>query len=118
MGLMHGRVQGDCLVILDSFALPVQGTETRVNAGNEALEYMSQYTESTEKVRSIRSSSIHRSTWTDECGLGRQARERDRMVSLSSWIWMLALWYRCIHSVVQPEVPRSIRRCGGTCFSV
>lgn len=50
MGLMHGRVQGDCLVILDSFALPVQGTETRVNAGNEALEYMSQYTESTEKA--------------------------------------------------------------------
>lgn len=50
---MHGRVQGDCLVILDSFALPVQGTETRVNAGNEALEYMSQYTESTEKVRLV-----------------------------------------------------------------
>jgi COP9 signalosome complex subunit 5 len=50
MGLMQGRVQGDTLVILDSFALPVQGTETRVNAGNEALEYMSQYIESSEKV--------------------------------------------------------------------
>jgi len=50
MGLMQGRVQGDTLVILDSFALPVQGTETRVNAGNEALEYMSQYIESSEKA--------------------------------------------------------------------
>lgn len=51
MGLMQGRVQGDTLVILDSFALPVQGTETRVSAGNEALEYMAQYIESSEKVR-------------------------------------------------------------------
>lgn len=50
MGLMQGRVQGDCLVVLDSFALPVQGTETRVNAGNEAIEYMSQYINGSEKV--------------------------------------------------------------------
>lgn len=52
MGLMQGRVMGDCLVILDSFALPVQGTETRVNAGNEATEYMTQYIIASEKVRS------------------------------------------------------------------
>lgn len=50
MGLMQGRVQGDTLVILDSFALPVQGTETRVSAGNEALEFMAQYIESSEKA--------------------------------------------------------------------
>lgn len=50
MGLMQGRVQGDSLIVMDSFALPVQGTETRVNAGNEALEYMVQYLEGSEKV--------------------------------------------------------------------
>lgn len=50
MGLMQGKVQGDSLVIMDSFALPVQGTETRVNAGNEAIEYMVQYTAESEKV--------------------------------------------------------------------
>ncbi|KAF8317097.1 Mov34-domain-containing protein [Clavulina sp. PMI_390] len=50
MGLMQGRVQGDCLVILDSFALPVQGTETRVNAGDAAFEYMAQYNDSSEKA--------------------------------------------------------------------
>ena len=50
MGLMQGKVQGDSLVIMDSFALPVQGTETRVNAGNEAIEYMVQYTGESEKV--------------------------------------------------------------------
>ncbi|THV07255.1 Mov34-domain-containing protein [Dendrothele bispora CBS 962.96] len=40
MGMMQGKVVGTTLVIFDSFALPVQGTETRVNAGAEAMEYM------------------------------------------------------------------------------
>lgn len=38
------------LVIVDSFALPVQGTETRVNAANEANEYMVQYIQGSERV--------------------------------------------------------------------
>ncbi|KAI0037538.1 Mov34-domain-containing protein [Auriscalpium vulgare] len=50
MGLMQGKVVGDSLVIMDSFALPVQGTETRVNAANEANEYMVQYIQESEKV--------------------------------------------------------------------
>lgn len=51
MGLMQGKVVGTSLVIMDSFALPVQGTETRVNAANEANEYMVQYIASCERVR-------------------------------------------------------------------
>ncbi|KIP09733.1 hypothetical protein PHLGIDRAFT_18515 [Phlebiopsis gigantea 11061_1 CR5-6] len=50
MGMMQGKVVGTSLVIVDSFALPVQGTETRVNAANEANEYMVQYHESSERV--------------------------------------------------------------------
>ncbi|KAH9939870.1 Mov34-domain-containing protein [Amylocystis lapponica] len=50
MGLMQGKVMGNALVIIDSFALPVQGTETRVNAANEANEYMVQYIEGSNKV--------------------------------------------------------------------
>jgi len=50
MGLMQGKVVGRSLVIMDSFALPVQGTETRVNAQNEANEYMVQYIGESEKV--------------------------------------------------------------------
>lgn len=42
---------GDALVVMDSFALPVQGTETRVNAANEANEYMVEYIQGSEKVR-------------------------------------------------------------------
>jgi COP9 signalosome complex subunit 5 len=43
MGLLVGRVAGDTMVVTDSFALPVKGTETRVNAGAEADEYMVEY---------------------------------------------------------------------------
>lgn len=50
MGLMQGKVVGNSLVIMDSFALPVQGTETRVNAANEANEYMVEYLESSKAV--------------------------------------------------------------------
>jgi COP9 signalosome complex subunit 5 len=50
MGLMIGKVVGDTMVVLDSFALPVQGTETRVNAGYEANEYMVQYLTSVQRV--------------------------------------------------------------------
>nr|ASF90281.1 hypothetical protein SPAR01397 [Bartheletia paradoxa] len=59
MGLMQGKVdiyQSDSgipkarFLILDSFALPVTGTETRVNAGNEANEYMVQFLESAKSV--------------------------------------------------------------------
>ncbi|KAI0084710.1 Mov34-domain-containing protein [Irpex rosettiformis] len=50
MGLMQGKVVGNSLVIVDSFALPVQGTETRVNAAEAANEYMVQYIEGSSRV--------------------------------------------------------------------
>ncbi|ETW76043.1 Metallo peptidase M67A [Heterobasidion irregulare TC 32-1] len=53
MGIMQGKVMGDSLVIVDSFALPVQGTETRVNAASEANEYMVQYVSGSEKAKRL-----------------------------------------------------------------
>ena len=47
---MQGKVVGNSLVIVDSFALPVQGTETRVNAAEAANEYMVQYIEGSSRV--------------------------------------------------------------------
>ncbi|KAF9586251.1 COP9 signalosome complex subunit 5a [Lunasporangiospora selenospora] len=44
MGLMQGKIQGNTIIIMDAFALPVEGTETRVNAQIEGYEYMVQYT--------------------------------------------------------------------------
>ena len=32
MGLLLGKVDGQSMIVMDSFALPVEGTETRVNA--------------------------------------------------------------------------------------
>ena len=40
MGLMQGKVKGDTFWIMDSFALPVEASETRVNAGAEGDGYM------------------------------------------------------------------------------
>ena len=43
MGLMQGYVDGTALIVTDAFRLPVEGTETRVNAQDEANEYLVEY---------------------------------------------------------------------------
>lgn len=50
MGLMLGKIDGPNMVVMDAFALPVEGTETRVNAQAAAYEYMSTYIEAAKKV--------------------------------------------------------------------
>lgn len=45
MGLMQGQITGDSFVVTDTFSLPVEGTETRVNAADEANEYLVSYLE-------------------------------------------------------------------------
>ena len=40
MGLLLGKVEGQVMIVMDSFALPVEGTETRVNAHVQAYGYM------------------------------------------------------------------------------
>lgn len=52
MGLMQGKIDGDTFIVMDAFALPVTGTETRVNAGSEGEEYMVQYQTMCQEVRS------------------------------------------------------------------
>ena len=48
MGLMVGKIdpddpRGPTMIVLDCFALPVEGTETRVNAQADAYEYMVEF---------------------------------------------------------------------------
>ena len=52
MGLMQGKVRNNEFIVLDSFPLPVEGTETRVNAGAVADEFMIRYTETAERLLS------------------------------------------------------------------
>lgn len=46
MGLMQGYILSETFVVTDAFRLPVEGTETRVNAQDEANEYMVSYLQS------------------------------------------------------------------------
>lgn len=50
MGLLLGKVDANTMIVMDSFALPVEGTETRVNAQAQAYEYMTAYIESAKHV--------------------------------------------------------------------
>ena len=44
------QVDANVMVVMDSFALPVEGTETRVNAQAQGYEYMTAYIESAKQV--------------------------------------------------------------------
>lgn len=50
MGLMQGKTDGDGIIVMDAFALPVEGTETRVNAQAEAYEYMVDYSQTNKQA--------------------------------------------------------------------
>ena len=101
---MQGKVVGHSLVIMDSFALPVQGTETRVNAQNEANEYMVQYMQESEKVRDRASKLDDKLIYSCFISTGGTTRECDRLVPLSSWVRLLAIRHRCQHSNEQSEI--------------
>ncbi|AAS50625.1 ABL146Cp [Eremothecium gossypii ATCC 10895] len=45
LGMLLGYVQDEMIVVVDSYRLPVEGTETRVNAQMESYEYTVQYLE-------------------------------------------------------------------------
>lgn len=50
MGLLLGKVTANTMIVMDSFALPVEGTETRVNAQAQAYEYMTAYIDAAKQV--------------------------------------------------------------------
>ena len=110
MGLMQGKAIGSTIIIMDSFALPVQGTETRVNAQNEANEYMVEYIQESEKV-GFDGLITFLLRFNVRFLSGRPTRKRHRMVSFSSRLWMLAIWHRCKHSIDKSKVSRPIRCC-------
>lgn len=50
MGMLQGKIHQDTFIVIDVFALPVEGTETRVNAQAEAYEYIVDFAETGKKV--------------------------------------------------------------------
>lgn len=51
MGILQGHIEECCIVVTSVFAIPVSGTETRVNAQAEAYEYMVEHMRLSEMVR-------------------------------------------------------------------
>lgn len=54
MGLLVGKPQGDTIIIMDAYPLPVEGIEYKVEAADEAQNYMIELTESLELRRKDR----------------------------------------------------------------
>jgi len=50
MGMMQGKTVDDTFIVMDAFALPVEGTETRVNAQAEGYEYMVEFAQTSKQV--------------------------------------------------------------------
>lgn len=48
--MLTGKIAGPSIIVCDVYPLPVEGTETRVNAQSEAYEYMVQYLELLKQV--------------------------------------------------------------------
>lgn len=72
MGIMQGKTDGDTFIVMDSFALPVEGTETRVNAQADAYEYMVNYVQTNRAVSWTQPDTVSHTTslegmasWTD-----------------------------------------------------
>jgi hypothetical protein len=114
MGLLQGKVDGNTMIVMDCFALPVEGTETRVNAqaqGTGSLRYpyfSYNYLISTFSLR------IHDHLHRNGQGSGSLGKCY-RLVSQSSRLRLLVIWNRCVNSNVESKLPRAI--CGNRCRS-
>lgn len=53
MGMMQGFPKDDTMYIMDAFGLPVEGTETRVNAGAEADMYLIDHVDKSKQVERL-----------------------------------------------------------------
>lgn len=90
MGMMQGKIQGDAFIVLDAFALPVEGTETRVNAQEEAYEFMVAYNHAS-KVRLC--STRHAPSPHLPNAANKTARKRGWLVPQPPWLRLLVVWY-------------------------
>ena len=91
MGLLQGKIMGDTFIVIDAFALPVEGTETRVNAQAEAYEYMIDFAE-TNKVISTAHQDIPSCMAQMHAGCSdvrKPARPSPKMTETANCIWQV-----------------------------
>lgn len=121
---MYGRVRDRTFWITDAVALPVQGTETRVNAGNEvSLHRLHCLDCSPSRPWSTWSRSTLLATRRDSMRINAAGTTRelssDQTVNSpqSPRIWLLAVGHRRRHTDDQPDAPGPIpcRCCEWLC---
>ena len=89
---------------MDSFALPVEGTETRVNAQAQGYEYMTEYIEAAKKVIEGGHLLNGQESQNVASNAGREDGERHRLVPLAPRLRLLALRHRRLHADAQPKL--------------
>ena len=119
--MLQGKVMDDTFVIVDTFALPVEGTETRVNAAEGAYPYMITYMQNSQ-VRTRNDSDCNQKahpdasdaatefrcrmscflslqgflsqcTWVKLSAEGWEEGEHCWLVPFSPWLRLLAVWH-------------------------
>lgn len=51
MGMITGKITKNAMIVMDVYALPVEGTETRVNAQTEGYEYMVEFMQANKRLK-------------------------------------------------------------------
>lgn len=51
MGMITGKITKNTMIVMDVYALPVEGTETRVNAQTEGYEYMVEFMQANKRLK-------------------------------------------------------------------
>ena len=111
-------MDANVMVVMDSFALPVEGTETRVNAQAQGYEYMTAYIEAAKQVGRLENAIgwYHSQPGTNTALTGRFRIHFKLEVKVIQFyncffvrIWMLAVvGYRCVDTNVESKFPRSL----------
>lgn len=111
MGMLLGKIDGENMIVMDSFALPVEGTGRHSFFPARRVSILTPFRNT--RQRSARSLRVHEFVHP----LGERSQptgERHRLVPFASWLRLLAFGHRRRHANAEPAIPGPIRRHCGT----
>ena len=108
MGLMLGEFVDDYTVrVVDVFAMPQSGTGVSVEAVDPVFQ-----TKMMDMLRQTGRQALRCQYFKDVQLTKMQTRDCCRVVPLTSWLWLLAIFGRYQHSTVFRTADPTGRRCG------
>lgn len=121
MGLLVGKVEDDTMIVMDTFALPVEVRGEILLSPPSIFIFVPGKRNSRERTgRGLRVHGRVPSTYetstlllqgsprSSNPFLGGSPRERDGLVPQPSWLRLLVVWHRCVHPNAEPEVLRAL----------